>query len=89
MAKKSVDLIIMDVDVLNEEDCICDIIMSNESRNEHILFMANQPDANVISRCSKFNPEGIVVKPFTEDVLKQTIEKILLRESYMEDFGKV
>ena len=87
VAKKNPDLLIMDVDVLKQEE-ICETV-TNECINSHILFLSREPDEEIIIKCSKFNPEGMLIKPFTEEVLTQTVEKILFRHSYMDDFGKV
>lgn len=88
ITKKDPDLVVMDVSILGGEHCICEIMQAKENANNHVLFIADSPDADVIARCSTFNPEGILIKPLTDEVLQQTVEKILLRQSYVDDFGK-
>ncbi len=87
VSKKTPDLVIMDVSAMGGKPCICEILAGKEGHS-HILFMASSLDEDVISKCSNFNPEGILMKPFADEVLQQTVEKILLRQSYMDDFGK-
>ena len=52
-----------------------------------ILFMTKTPDAEMISKCAKFNPEGFLIKPIESDMLIKTLERIFLKESYTH-FGR-
>lgn len=89
VAKKKPNLVIMDVDVIKHTEMEkCDVI-AKENADRHVLFLSKEPNEEIISKCSKFNPEGILIKPFAEEVFTQTVEKILFRHSYMDDFGKV
>ena len=72
---------------------ICDLSMLEQSVQETctedipILFMTKTPDAEMISKCAKFNPEGFLIKPIESDMLIKTLERIFLKESYTH-FGR-
>ena len=47
-----------------------------------IMFMTETPDAETVSKCAQFRPEGFLIKPVEEDGLIKTLERIFLMESY-------
>ncbi len=84
---KKPDLIILDVTFLKEDNCTCDSILANERMKNRVLFTAESLNEDIIRQCANCNPEGILMKPIPEMDLLQTVEKILLRQSYIDDFG--
>lgn len=84
---KNPDLMVLDVSMISGDDHICDSILANERMKNRVLFTAESLDEDIIKRCVKFNPEGILMKPIPDSDLLQTVEKILLRQSYIDDFG--
>lgn len=72
---------------------ICDISMFDQSLQDAcangipVLFMTKTPDAETVSKCAKFNPEGFLIKPIQKEMFIKTLERIFLKESYTH-FGR-
>lgn len=76
------DLIICDFAMFRDTaKQLCEI-SSNQNEQVHMLFMTDNPNAEVVSECAKFNPEGFMIKPIEKDMLIKTLERIFLMESY-------
>lgn len=77
-------LIIFDIDMpdMSGIDACEDIKNRDEFADIPVLFMTDKPDADSVTRCARFKPEGFLVKPVDKDTILNTLDRIFLIESY-------
>ncbi len=71
------DLILMDINLPGDKDGIELAKEIKEKYNIPIVYISSILDDAVIERAKSTSPKGYIVKPFTENQLKATIEMAL------------
>lgn len=89
--RKRPDLIIADVMMpeLSGVDIADRLQNSTEAEKIPVLFMAESPDMECLTRCEGYKTAGFMVKPVDREQLKKSVERILLVESYSKDAEEV
>jgi two-component system, response regulator PdtaR len=71
------DLVLMDINLPGETDGIITAIEIQERYDIPIVFISSIMDDSVIERAKQAKPRGYIVKPFTDNQLRVTIEMAL------------
>jgi two-component system, response regulator PdtaR len=71
------DLILMDINLPGETDGIMAAIEIREKYAIPIVFISSVMDDPVIERAKLAKPRGFIVKPFTDNQLRATVEMAL------------
>ncbi|MFH0967700.1 MAG: response regulator [Methanobacteriota archaeon] len=71
------DLILMDINLPGETDGIMAAIEIQEKYTIPIVFISSVMDDPVIERAKLAKPRGFIVKPFTDNQLRATVEMAL------------
>lgn len=79
LAVQKPDLILMDIILGEEIDGIDLALMIRKESDIPIVFITSSTDDATIERVKRTNPDGYVVKPFTDDSLRISVELALAR----------
>ncbi len=71
------DLILMDINLPGETDGIMAAIEIQEKYAIPIVFISSVMDDPIIERAKLAKPRGFIVKPFTDNQLRATVEMAL------------
>lgn len=71
------DLVLMDINLPGEIDGIGAAVEIQEKYGIPIVYISSLMDDDIIERAKKTKPRGYIVKPFTDNQLKATIEMAL------------
>lgn len=71
------DIIIMDILLPGTKDGIETAIEIVEKYDLPIVYITSSMDDSIIERAKKTKPHGYILKPFTDDQLKATLEMAL------------
>jgi two-component system, response regulator PdtaR len=71
------DLVLMDINLPGEIDGIMTAIEIQERYVIPIVFISSIMDDSIIERAKQAKPRGFIVKPFTDNQLRVTVEMAL------------
>lgn len=80
------DLILMDINLHDRVDGVDLATVISKTLNIPIIFLTAYSDPKTLERAAKSLPYGYIVKPFTDAVLRSSIEIALSR--YRHDYDK-
>jgi DNA-binding NarL/FixJ family response regulator len=73
-AEQKPDLVLMDIRLRGEIDGIDAASEINSCLGIPCIFLTSYSDRDTIERAKTIKPEGFILKPFTDDALRSTIE---------------
>lgn len=68
------DLVLMDIRLKGEIDGIQATEAIHENEDVPVVYITSHSDENTLERAKKTKPAGYIIKPFTDDSLRTTIE---------------
>ncbi|NYT06581.1 MAG: response regulator [Methanomicrobiales archaeon] len=68
------DLVLMDIRLKGEMDGIAAAEIIRGQHDIPVIYLTSHSDDDTIERAKKTRPAGFIIKPFTDDNLKTTIE---------------
>ncbi|KQC05493.1 MAG: two-component system response regulator [Methanoculleus sp. SDB] len=68
------DLALMDIRLKGESDGIGAAEAIREKENIPVIYLTSHSDEDTLERAKKTKPAGYIIKPFTDDILRTTIE---------------
>jgi len=71
------DLILMDVELKGELNGLETAVIVKEKHNIPVVFLTAFEDETTLKRIGSITADGFLVKPFEDEDLKRTVERIL------------
>ncbi len=78
------ELILMDITLAGEMDGIEAAEVIIEEQQIPVVYITAQTDNEVLERAKRTKPAGIITKPFSDTVLKESIEKAFSKHSALD-----
>jgi CheY-like chemotaxis protein len=75
------DLVLMDIQLNGEVDGITATRIIHDQHPIPVVYLTSYSDEGTLERAKKTDPAGYIIKPFTDDALRTTIEIALYRTS--------
>lgn len=69
------DIILIDITLQGDMDGITTAKRIRQRQDIPIVFVTGNKDRDTLNRVNEFNPVGIVIKPLTDNTLRDVLEK--------------
>jgi CheY-like chemotaxis protein len=79
VAEQMPDLVLMDIHLNGEMDGITATRIIHEQHTLPVVYLTSYSDEKTLERAKMTGPAGYIIKPFTDDVLRTTIEIAMYR----------